>query len=351
VTAIDPWFLEHLVCPVDRARVSLSGSHLECSAGHRYPIVEGTPVMLIADAPETIGLAQASLARAAGFGADPRAPELFLESLGISDDEKDALLTLPRTGAVDPVVAFLIAATNGLMYRHLIGSIETYPIPQLRLPPGAGRRLLDIGSSWGRWSLAAAARGYEVVGIDPSLGAVMAAQRAARQVGATPRFLVGDGRHLPFAAGTFDAVYSYSVLQHFSQADAETCAGEIGRVLAAGGVMKVQMPSQFGIRCLYHQARRRFRPARGFEVRYRTLAGLRQLFAPRVGPVRFEADCYFGIGLQPSDAHLMTRPLRLVLGASTLLTRASRTVTALTRVADSVFVEATKTPRPEAGSA
>ena len=39
-----------------------------------------------------------------------------------------------------------------------------------------GTRLLDIGCSWGRWSLAAAARGYDAVGIDPSLGAIMAAR-------------------------------------------------------------------------------------------------------------------------------------------------------------------------------
>ena len=341
--ALDRWFVDHLVCPLDHERVVAAGSHLECPAGHRYPVVEGTPVMLVPGAPATIGLEHASLARASGGSADARAPELHLESLGISDDEKAALLTLPRHGAVDPVVAFLIAATNGLMYRHLIGAIDRYPIPELPLPHGGRRRLLDIGCSWGRWSLAAAAKGYEVVGIDPSLGAVKAAERVARQLGASPRYLVGDGRHLPFAAATFDVVYSYSVLQHFSQQDAEKCADEIGRVLVAGGTMKVQMPSRYGIRCLYHQTRRRFRPARGFEVRYRTIDGLRRLFAPRVGPVRFDADCYFGIGLQASDAHLMTPALKTVLAASNVLKRVSRTFTPLTRVADSVFVEATRT--------
>ena len=41
----------------------------------------------------------------------------------------------------------------------------------------AGSRLLDLGSSWGRWSIAAARKGYSVVGLDPSLGAVLAARR------------------------------------------------------------------------------------------------------------------------------------------------------------------------------
>ena len=100
---------------------------------------------------------------------------------------------------IDPVVAYLIAATNGLMYRHLIGRLESYPIPDIDLPPGEGRTLLDVGCSWGRWSLAAARLGYTVIGIDPSLGAVMAARRVARQLNLAATFLVGDARHLPFA--------------------------------------------------------------------------------------------------------------------------------------------------------
>jgi SAM-dependent methyltransferase/uncharacterized protein YbaR (Trm112 family) len=347
VTDIDPWFLDNLVCPADRQPLALSGSRLQCPAGHHYPIVDGTPVMLLADAPETIGLAGASLRRATGQAADGRAPELYLESLGINDEEKRALLELARTpGTVDPVVAFLIAATNGLMYRHLIGALDRYPIPTLPMPAGEGRRLLDIGCSWGRWSLAAAARGYDAVGIDPSLGAIMAARRVARQLGVAARYVVGDARHLPFAGASFDAMYSYSVLQHFSEGDTDRSVDEISRVLRAGGMMKVQLPTRYGIRCLYHQARRGFRPARGFEVRYRTLGSLHELFSSRVGPVHFEADCYFGIGLQSSDAHLMTPPLKAILAASNLLKRASETLTVLTRVADSVFVEAAKRPVP-----
>ena len=341
---IDPWFAASLVCPVDHRPLRADAGALVCTAGHRYPVVDGVPVMLRTDVAQTINLAAASLRRAADQEQDLRAPELHLESLGISEAEKAEMLQLAQTkGPVDPVVAYLIAATNGLMYRHLIGRLDRYPIPDLPLPGGHGRRLLDLGCSWGRWSLAASQAGYDTVGIDPSLGAVMAARRVARQVGSPNRYVVGDARHLPFAAGTFDVVFSYSVIQHFSESDAEQAVAEMGRLLRPGGTAKVQLPTRFGVRCLYHQARRGFRAARAFEVRYRTLPELRRLFATRVGPAQFAADCYFGIGLQPSDAPMMTPALQAITAASETLKRASRRLPVLTRVADSVFVEASKT--------
>jgi SAM-dependent methyltransferase/uncharacterized protein YbaR (Trm112 family) len=339
---VDPWFAENLVCPIDRSRLDSESGALQCQQGHSYPVVDGTPVMLRADVPQTIGLADASLKRAAGLVVDQRAPDLHLESLGISDDEKAGVLELSRRSvAIDPVVAYLIAATNGLMYKHLIGHIDTYPIPELALRRGDGRRLIDVGCSWGRWSIAAARLGYQVLGVDPSLGAVMAAKRVASQLGIGNRYIVADARHLPLADDVADVTYSYSVLQHMSPDDASASIAEMGRVLKAGGLARVQMPTKYGVRCLYHQARRSFREARGFEVRYWTREALASMFSRHIGPPRFEVDCYFGIGLQKADAPLMTPALRRVLWASERLKSLSGTVRPLIAVADSVFVEAT----------
>jgi SAM-dependent methyltransferase len=339
---IDPWFVANLVCPIDRSTLSLASEELICAHGHRYPVVDGVPVMLRSDVPATISLAEASLNRARGVGADPRAPELFLESLGISEDEKRGVLELsahPRR--IDPVVAYLVAATNGLMYKHLIGNLDDYPIPDLTLPDGEGRWFVDIGCSWGRWSIAAARRGYQVLGIDPSLGAVMAARRVARQLQIPNRYIVADARYLPLRDDAIECAYSYSVLQHFSYADATIAIAEMGRVLRRGGIARVQMPTRFGVRCLYHQARRAFRSATGFEVRYWTLGALAEVFARHIGPARFEVDGYFGIGLQRADEPLMTPALRRVLHASERLKAISRHFQPLIAVADSVFVEAT----------
>jgi SAM-dependent methyltransferase len=181
------------------------------------------------------------------------------------------------------------------------------------------------------------------VGIDPSLGAIKAAQRVARELGVNANFIVADARFLPFRDRTFDSIYSYSVIQHFSRDDAAKVAAEIGRALKLGGRATIQMPTRYGLRCLYHQARRRFREANGFEVRYWRLRELKRLFESTVGSTDFSADCFFGIGLQKSDLGLMPPSLRAVTRASEALKSMTHTVPALVHAADSVFVRAIRT--------
>lgn len=339
-SVIDPWLAQHLVCPRDHSALSEDGAELVCAAGHRYPVIDGVPVLLVDESAPTIDIAGRSIAAA-------RAPEqsrpLFLETLSLSAEERRGIADLAGVAhAIDPVVAYLVAATNGLMYRHLIGTLDRYPIPVLPLPPGKGQVLLDVGCSWGRWTLAACERGYQPVGIDPSLGAVMAARRTAARLGQPARYVVGDARHLPFAARSFDTVFSYSVLQHFARTDAAAAVAEVARVTRPGGRITIQMPTKLGVRCLYHQFRRGFRPPTAFEVRYWSIGELRRLFAGAVGESRFEVDCYFGIGLQASDLPLMPPRLRAVVHASEWLKAVSRRLPPLVWIADSVFVTAEK---------
>ena len=340
---LDDWLRDRLVCPRDQAGLLEREGALICAHGHRYPVVDGVPVMLRDDVPQTFGVARASLDRALHGKADPRAAHLYLESVGISEEEKQGVLALAaEQPVIDPVVSYLVAATNGLMYRHLRGRLPSYPIPEIELPDGQGLTLLDVGCSWGRWTIAAARRGYRAVGIDPSLGAVMAARRVARDLKIPASFIVGDARYLPLATASVDAVFSYSVLQHFSRSDAARGTAEIGRVLSRNGLAKVQMPTRFGVRCLYQQARRGFADGADFDVRYWGLGELRRLFTDRIGRTRITVEGYFGIGLQQTDAHLMTAARRGVLRASRWMTAASRRLPWLTGMADSVYVEAVK---------
>ena len=252
-----------LACPRDGAILIGHGAKaLVCAHGHIYPVFDGIPVLLRDDVGQTIGLANASLARARNqpHVADSRNPDLFLESLGVSEAEKEMAVAIAREGgSIDPVVSVIVGATSGHAYKHLIGKLKTYPIPDLPLAPSAGETFLDVGCNWGRWCIAAARKGYRVVGIDPSLGAVMAARRVARQLGLQIDYLVADGRHLPFPDNSLDTIFSYSVLQHFDRADALRAIGEVGRALRPNGSCLVQMAHVLGVRSLYGQLRRGFR--------------------------------------------------------------------------------------------
>lgn len=344
--ALDPWFLENLICPVDGGPLTwdAASSALRSAAGRTYPVIEGVPQMRVPGATTTVtGLSapEDDLSRDAPW---------YVETVLVSPEQKQGIRRLIEEGsALDPVATYLVAATNGLAYAHLVGKLAEYPIPDLRLEQGEGELLLDIGCSWGRWCIAAARRGYQPVGIDPSLGAVMAARRICARLGVPARFIVGDARHLPLRTGCFDRVFSYSVIQHFSPEDAARTIGHIGRVLKPGGESFIQMPNRLGLRCLYNQARRRFREARGFEVRYWSLRELRRVFEEAVGRTSFSTDCFFGIGWQPGDARFMPPHFRIIIAFSELLRRASRWLPPLTRLADSVYVASRKGLQPRHG--
>ncbi len=343
---MDPWYLDNLVCPLDGLPLSYRDASLVSQAGRKYPVVDGVPVMLVTEAEQTIGVANSSLARARGdsSGIDGRAPNLYLESLGINDAEKEGLVQLARNGrsGIDPVVAYMIGATSGLTYKHLIGTLKEYPIPELRLPDSEGALLLDLGCNWGRWSIAAARKGYRVTGIDPSVGAIMAARRVARQLDLPIKYVVADARYLPFKDTSFGFVFSYSVLQHLSKANVITVLSQIRRVLRPDGMSLIQMPNWLGVRCLYHQARRNFREARNFEVRYWSLRALKRAFEENIGPSDISVDCYFGLGLQKSDKHLMPPLFRFAIRLSERLRSISQNFGTLKSFADSVYVASVK---------
>ncbi len=348
--------LENLVCPRDHARLEHAAGHLTCAQGHRYPVVDGIPVMLLEEAPATLWVATASLARAIAHVAAPDPADLdaegfpFADTLGIDADERDALRRLPRF-PVDPVVQMSVGKTCGRLYDPVIGRLERYPIPELRLPPAAGNLLLDIGCNWGRWSVAAARLGYDVVGIDPSLGAVMTARRIFAQLGLQGRFVVADCRFLPFARATFDAGFCYGVLQHIDKDKALTSVAELGRVLRDGGTALVQMPHLYGLRSLYNYARRGFRPPQKFDdIRYWKLDEMRRAFTARIGPARLSVDAFFGLGIQANDVDLLPWKYRLVVRSSTALRHLSRILPWMRRFADSIYVTARREPAGDAAA-
>ena len=75
----------------------------------------------------------------------------------------------------------------------------------------AGKLVLDLGCGMGRFAEVATRWGAEVVGVDLSASAAVAARNLA---GRTATFFQADLFHLPFAAESFDVIYSLGVLHH-----------------------------------------------------------------------------------------------------------------------------------------
>ncbi len=320
-----PDLLDIIVCPRDKQSLRSEGDSLVCPNQHRYRVVEGIPILLVSEAQQTHIEGDRALLVAEGDLS--HAPLL---KFNLAPDE------------IDPFVRDTIGATNGGLYGHLVGKLAAYPIPDLRIPPSDGDTFLEIGCSWGRWSIAAARKGYRVVGIDPSLKGVLAARRVSRQLGVEGHFLVADGRFLPFAPGYFSRVFSYSVLQHLSKENVQIVLSEIRRVLKTGGESLVQLPNVFGVRCLYHEIRRGFRETRDFEVRYWTVPELRTTFSRLIGPAKISVDGYFSLNAQVSDVGFMPPRYRAIVYASDWLRRLSAHLPPLRYVADSLYVTASR---------
>ena len=341
---MDRGLLEILICPRHQDHpLEERGQDLVCPCGCTYPIVQGIPVLLLDDVEQTQWVARASLEKARQLRALPSAgPDPCIETLGgLTAQERaslrDALRSKPQPADVDLVVQYVVGATNGILYRSLAGRLSSYPIPDLKLPAASGAWLLDMGCNWGRWCVAAARRGYLPIGIDPSLGAVLAARRICRSLQAPAQFIVADSRHLPFTARLFDVVFSYSVLQHFGEQDVRATLQETARVLKPGGTSMIQMPNAFGIRNLYNQARRGFRHARGFEVRYWTPAALKKTFERFLGPTSLPVDCFFGLGIQDTHEQILPPRHRLVVRASRAVRSISQKFHPLRVFADSLY--------------
>ncbi len=336
------WLGQHLVCPRDQKALRAEGQNLICAGGHGYPVVEGVPVMLLDDVAQTIGVAADSLREAR---IQPHADSWYVDAIPCNPQEREMIrrqIAAYQTGLVDPVVQSVLNATNGNLYRGALGKLREYPIPEIRLPRGNGETMLDIGCNWGRWCAAASRKGYRAVGIDPALGSVLAAKRMCNKLGLTPAFVVGDARFLPFAASSFDRVFSYSVLQHFSKENARQAIGEAARVLRPGGESMIQMANMLGVRSMQHQVMRGFREPRDFDVRYWTPAELRRCFQEIVGDSRISVDGYFGLGIQRSDLPLMPARYRAVIRASDILRKISEKVPAISWAADSLYIHSRK---------
>lgn len=119
-------------------------------------------------------------------------------------------------------------------YERLLDELERWR--------GRGR-LLDVGANVGLFLAAAARRGWEVTGIEPSAGAAEVARAACASLGGRVLACGVEEADLPEAA--FDVVTMQAVLEHLL--DPLAALGRVARWLRPGGCLYVSVPNLGGI--------------------------------------------------------------------------------------------------------
>jgi ubiquinone/menaquinone biosynthesis C-methylase UbiE len=95
-------------------------------------------------------------------------------------------------------------------------------------------RTLEVGAGSGRLSALLAKDGHRLTCLDYTPEALEAARRNFAATGVSGEFVQGDAFALPFGEGSFDAVFSTGLLEHY--ADPLPIVAEMARVLYPGGV-------------------------------------------------------------------------------------------------------------------
>jgi len=315
-----PTLRDLLACPSDHSQLDYCGDALVCAQGHRFEIEQGIPI----------------------FAKSPRVEAVPGNMAPCKPPAGDATF-------IDPFVNDWIVNTNGNLYWPVRGKLPRYPIPEWPFLPGQGQRLVDIGCGWGRWSASAAWAGYQPIGVDVHVDALVAAVRVSRQLEVQADFVCGDVDRLPFHSKSIDVIFSYSVLQHLERSTVLGFFTEASRVLRLGGTCLIQLPNRFGAANIWKQMRRGFRDAKSgtFEMRYWSKAEICRGFRDAgMATPRIRTDGFLSQNARASDVDLLSPAGKLVVLASEAGRRASEGLPFLTNVADSLWIESRKENAP-----
>src|SRR5438309_3037251 len=120
---------------------------------------------------------------------------------------------------------------------HILGCLARIDWP--------GKRVLEVGAGVGTDARRIVGAGAIYTGINVDRGSAEATERALRVFSMTGVSLQRDARSLDFPHGSFDAVYSFGVLQHIPEVG--RAVTEIYRVLKPGGELLLMLYNRTSI--------------------------------------------------------------------------------------------------------
>lgn len=189
----------------------------------------------------------------------------------------------------------ILMGTSGILYEN-IKTLKEYPfakIPFSQLKKNKNRFLLDVGCGWGRWTISAAQKYYISIGIDKSIKSLIAAKKICDSLNIKNCFFICcDAKEIPLKNNFFDAIFSFSFLQHFSENNLKTILKNIYDKLKNGGTFKTQMVNKYSLRGLYNSFKIKYFPNKmiktgkmdkrkdedSFTVRYFSIIKIRKIF-------------------------------------------------------------------------
>lgn len=137
------------------------------------------------------------------------------------------------------------------------------------------KRVLDLGSGDGSYSIYAVRAGARVVGLDLSAAMLESAERRASAAGVSMHSCQGSAESLPFRSGSFDIVLAVTSLYFIR--DPARAAEEASRVLRPGGSFVVGELGRYSSWALWRKLRAWLGSSRWNQAYFWTLGELREL--------------------------------------------------------------------------
>jgi ubiquinone/menaquinone biosynthesis C-methylase UbiE/uncharacterized protein YbaR (Trm112 family) len=218
----------------------------------------------------------------------------------------------------------ILMSTSGFLYDK-IKEVTKYPITEIpfsKLNPNKHEKLLDIGCGWGRWTISSAKKGYESVGIDISINSLIIAKKISEKLKLKNcNFICCDVLDLPLKENTFDKIFSFSFLQHFSQKNLEIILEHIANKMKNSSIFKTQMVNKYAFRSIYNILKKKYfkkEITKNFDVRYFSIRKLNKIFNQYFIIKKMENYSFF-TQAQTTDYDIMSMKSKFFLNISKAL--------------------------------